>query len=158
MKVYINRLADDDPLTDQFIAGLEELVKKILVDFGYERVEVGIILTLDEHLQKLNRRYRGLDATTDVLAFPLTTEQEAGEPFQAEDETLLLGDVYISLNQAGEQARQDGSSLEYEVALLTVHGVLHLLGYDHDGEEEAKIMKAKEEEILRRFHKGGPAG
>lgn len=151
MNVYINRLANDDPLTDQFIAGLERLVKSILVDFGHERAEVGIILTGDDHLQELNCRYRGLDAPTDVLAFSLAASLDAGEPPPAGDEIVLLGDVYISLNRAGEQARQVGHSLEYEVALLAVHGMLHLLGYDHDAEEEAKIMKAKEEEILRRF-------
>jgi probable rRNA maturation factor len=104
-------------------------------------VDLGIVLADDDHLQELNRDYRGIDAPTDVLAFP------ASEP-DPETGALYLGDVVLSTPRAEEQARAAGHSLEAEVQLLVVHGVLHLLGHDHAGEAEKARMWAAQAEIL----------
>jgi len=101
----------------------------------------------DAYIQGLNQQYRGIDAPTDVLSFAM----QEGEPFPEEGE-LILGDVVISLETARRQASEYGHSLAREVAYLAVHGVLHLLGYDHGGEDDRRVMRNKEEEILARLN------
>lgn len=111
--------------------------------------EVSILLTDDVDMRQLNRDYRGIDAPTDVLAFSMR-EGEDGNVNPS-----LLGDLVVSLETAVRQvSTRDGLSgvcgnLETEVALLTVHGMLHLLGYDHQTQEEAEIMFEKQESIFR---------
>lgn len=100
-----------------------------------------LTLTGDEHLREYNRRYRGLDATTDVLAFA-AQEKPTDQRFQAPPGTEdWLGDIVISLPQARRQAKGAGRSIDDEVRLLAVHGLLHLVGHDHaDPAEEAEMM------------------
>lgn len=113
-----------------------------------EPCEVSVLLTDDVDIRQLNRDYRGIDAPTDVLAFSMR-EGEDGDVNPS-----LLGDLVISLETAARQAStRDGlggvcGNLETETALLTVHGVLHLLGYDHQTQEEAKVMFEKQERIF----------
>jgi probable rRNA maturation factor len=107
--------------------------------------EVSILLTDDEHIKELNREYRGIDEPTDVLAF----SQKEGEPIGCEMNDGLLGDVVISVETAQRQAEERGHSLDEEIDVLLAHGLLHLLGYDHENSEDAKVMFAKQEEILR---------
>jgi probable rRNA maturation factor len=105
---------------------------------GEERAELSVVLTDDAELRDLNRTYRGVDAPTDVLSFP----QREGEGNPAPN---LLGDVVISVPRAVEQAERYGHSTAREVGFLTVHGILHLLGWDHQtAEEEARMMAASE--------------
>ena len=101
--------------------------------------ELTIVLTDDTRLHELNREYLGIDAPTDVLSFPASeTDPETGAPY--------LGDILISLPRAQAQAEVAGHPLESEVQLLVVHGVLHLLGYDHaEPEEKARMWKAQAE-------------
>src|SRR5215207_330484 len=101
--------------------------------------ELSIVLTDDAHLHELNRDYLGVDAPTDVLSFPASeTDPETGARY--------LGDILISIPRAQAQADAAGHPLEAEVQLLVVHGVLHLLGYDHaDTEEKARMWKAQAE-------------
>jgi probable rRNA maturation factor len=108
-------------------------------------IEVSILLTDDEHIKELNRDYRGIDEPTDVLAFA----QMEGEPIGCEMNDGLLGDVVISVETAQRQAEEHGHSLDEEIDVLLAHGLLHLLGYDHENSEDAKVMFAKQEEILR---------
>lgn len=98
-------------------------------------IEVTLLLTDDDQLQSLNKEYRGINQPTDVLSF------EAGEtmPGMKEDDPYL-GDIVISLPMAERQAKQGGHSLKSELQLLTVHGTLHLLGYDHEEPEEKDRM------------------
>lgn len=108
--------------------------------------EVGVIFADDAYIRGLNREYRGIDAATDVLSFALDEGEEpmvSGGP-----EETLLGDIIISLETAGRQAEEFGHSLEREVAYLTVHGMLHLVGYDHEEEEDRTAMRRQEENIL----------
>ncbi|CAB1129621.1 endonuclease involved in 70S ribosomes quality control [Candidatus Hydrogenisulfobacillus filiaventi] len=112
---------------------------------GEEEAEVSVVLTDDAAVQALNREYRGIDRPTDVLSFP----QREGETLGGGEEgAALLGDIVISVERARAQAEEYGHSLERELGFLAVHGVLHLLGWDHaDPEDEARMM-ARTEAIL----------
>jgi probable rRNA maturation factor len=113
-------------------------------------VELSLVITGDQEVQQLNREYRGIDDTTDVLSFPFTAgqhEKETNEFVSPPDGILHLGEVLLSYPQAVKQAREEKHSVEYEMAVLVVHGILHLLGYDHVG-REARHMKAREKTIL----------
>ncbi len=108
--------------------------------------EVAIVISDDESLQELNRRFRGVDAPTDVLAFPDDTR---GPFVGAPGFPRYLGDVVISYPRAREQAEQAGHSVEAELQLLVVHGVLHLLGHDDQSGPERAKMWAAQEAILK---------
>jgi probable rRNA maturation factor len=114
--------------------------------------EMGLVITDSKTVQKLNRTYRGKDQPTDVLAFHMSpdTIQESELRFIGPpDGVRHLGEVVISYPQAVKQAQEQGHSVAEELALLIVHGVLHLLGYDHELPEEEQQMKARENEILK---------
>jgi probable rRNA maturation factor len=105
------------------------------------QVDLTVVLTDDDQIQALNRQFRGVDAPTDVLAFP-------GGEQDPDTDALYVGDVVISSTRANQQAETGGHSLEAEMQLLVVHGVLHLLGYDHASEEERTAMWAAQAQIL----------
>ena len=112
--------------------------------------EVSVSFVDNEQIHELNAKYRNIDAPTDVLSFPLG---ENGE-YDRNEETgaMMLGDIVISLPKAVEQAERYGHSFQREVGFLTVHSMLHLLGYDHEGEKlEALRMREKEEIIMKRL-------
>ena len=111
------------------------------------RYQVAITVVDDERIRALNREHRGIDAVTDVLSFPLVDADTAGFVLPG-DEPTHLGDVVIALGRTREQAAEYGHSVEREIAYLTVHGVLHLLGYDHEDAEEQVHMRTREEEVL----------
>jgi probable rRNA maturation factor len=106
---------------------------------------LSVVITDDDEVHELNRTYRQVDRPTDVLAFAAYE----GDPFvEPEEATPYLGDVIISYPRAAEQAVSHGHSVRQELALLIVHGTLHLLGYDHAQEEETRRMWARQEAIL----------
>lgn len=126
---------------------------------GLEAFDVQIVLADNAFIHQLNREYRGVDAPTDVLSFPandlvqsLADELLDGfEPEMSEDgEAIFLGDIYISVDRAQEQAAEYGNTVEEELCFLTVHGMLHLMGYDHMEPEEEKVMRQKQREALGR--------
>ena len=108
--------------------------------------EVSLVITDSGTVQRLNRDYRGVDEPTDVLAFSMSPEE--ADFILPPDNVLRLGEVVISYPRAAEQAREQGHSPGRELALLVIHGMLHLLGYDHDKPEEGKKMRAREKELL----------
>ncbi|MDA8441143.1 MAG: rRNA maturation RNase YbeY [Peptococcaceae bacterium] len=110
--------------------------------------EASIVLIDDAHIQELNKSYRAMDCATDVLSFALMESNEAEPQILGLDEDHLLGDVFISLETAQRQAIEYGHSLTREIVFLAVHGMLHLLGYDHQIESDTLIMRQKEEEIM----------
>ena len=114
-----------------------------LNNLGQHQAELSLLLTDDATVQDLNRTYRGVDKTTDVLSF---SQREGDKPDQWDN---LLGDIIISIEQARRQAEEYGHSMAREVGFLTVHGVLHLLGWDHEAADAERRMMAKTEEILR---------
>ena len=142
-------------LEEGWIARLEELLRLAGEAEGIGDGEVALTFVDEERIRELNREYRGIDRPTDVLSFALN--EDGGEPDIVFDEledgdpvSGMLGDIVISLERAKAQSEEYGHSLEREIGFLFVHGFLHLLGYDHQTEEEEKIMFGKQEEILRR--------
>jgi probable rRNA maturation factor len=126
---------------------LERSARAILSDVGEMSAELGILFVGDQRMRGLNRRYRGKDRTTDVLAFAM---REAARPQVSCIMPDMLGDVVISIPTARRQAKEAGRSLDEELACLLVHGILHLCGYDHErGEKEARRMHRRERMILR---------
>lgn len=116
----------------------------------FPQTEVDITLVDDAAIHELNRTYRGIDRPTDVLSFALDEGEE--EPEVDDDEIEhLLGDVIISAPTAVRQGEEYGHGLEREMTYLAVHGMLHLLGYDHMEEKDKLIMRKREEEVLRRL-------
>jgi len=114
------------------------------------QTEVDITLVDDAAIHELNRTYRGIDRPTDVLSFALDEGED--EPEVDDDEIEhLLGDVIISAPTAVRQGEEYGHGLEREMTYLAVHGMLHLLGYDHMEEKDKLIMRKREEEVLRRL-------
>ena len=112
-----------------------------------ERSEISVTFVSLEEIHELNREYRQVDSPTDVLSFPqfddLDDLPEEGE--------IMLGDVVICSDRAKEQAEEFGHSFEREIIYLFVHSVLHLLGYDHMDEDENRIMRRREEEVMERI-------
>jgi len=140
--VYENESArETDP--DLF----DKVAASAFSQLGLKPVEAEIsLLTVDDQaIQEINRDYRGIDKVTDVLSFP----QEEDAPALIEKTPLLLGDIVICLPRACEQAAEYGHSLERELGFLFAHGLLHLLGYDHEQESEAEQMFALQEQILQ---------
>ena len=117
--------------------------------------EVSLVFTDSETVKQLNRDYRGVDEPTDVLAFYMLPQKEADSSFALPpDGVTRLGEVIISYPQAIEQAKEQGHSPERELALLVIHGILHLLGYDHEEPEEEAKMRTREKEILEKCSPG----
>lgn len=113
--------------------------------YGVEQAELSITLTDDEHIHALNKQYRGVDRATDVLSFAF---RESDEPEVIGADFDILGDVIISLERATAQAEEFGHSFKREVIFLEVHGLLHLLGYDHIEEDERLEMEAEQKFIM----------
>jgi len=113
--------------------------------------EVGLVFTDSETVKQLNRDYRGVDEPTDVLAFYMLSQKEADSTFALPpDGVTRLGEVIISYPQAVEQAKEQGHAIEKELALLVIHGILHLLSYDHEEPEEESKMRKRERELLEK--------
>lgn len=131
-----------------YLALVRSVAGRCLVVDGLTGVyQLSITIVEDERIRELNVEHRGLDEVTDVLSFPLQTEDPASFVLPPSAPTYL-GDVVLAFGRASEQADEYEHSLERELAYLTVHGILHLLGYDHEVEDEREAMRIREEEIL----------
>ena len=127
---------------DEFYSDIEKAIVTVLkTEQHSENVEVSLTFVTNELIRELNRDYRGMDHETDVLSFPI-------DDFFEVDGPLLLGDIVISVEKALEQAQDFGHSLKREILYLTVHSMLHLLGYDHMEESDAVLMRASEKKIM----------
>ena len=131
---------------------LKELdtVKKLL-EFAITYTKVGnvvfnVIIVDNDYIHKLNKEYRGIDRVTDVISFALEDNLDIKY-----DDFRLLGDIYISIDKARSQAIEYGHSFLRELCFLSIHGLLHLLGYDHMEKEDEKVMFGLQEEILDAF-------
>lgn len=154
---YIPVTADIPGVGDERKAFIRKVIRTALAAEGVDfPCEVDVLLTNDAHIHELNREQRGIDRPTDVLSFPAFDLQPGAlpEPADADPGSGLvpLGDMVVSLERAAAQAKEYGHSNRRELAYLTVHSVLHLLGYDHldEGPQKAQ-MRAKEEEILEKL-------
>lgn len=138
----------DDNMTEN--KAVENIIEKVCAEVG--RVygltsgeELSILLCSNEKIHELNREYRQIDRPTDVLSFALNE----GEDYEdSEEESQLLGDLIISLERTAEQAEEYGHSFERELAYLTTHGCLHILGYDHMTDEDKAEMRKEEKFVL----------
>ena len=150
-----DKILIDDALKSRLVAGLNAAAR---LHGLTEQTEVDITIVDDEEIHRLNREYRNVDRPTDVLSFALDEGGEDEPELLDAPEEHLLGDIIISAETAQRQGEEFGHgltrevvylALTREVVYLAVHGLLHLLGYDHMTEEDKVIMRAKEEEALR---------
>jgi len=117
--------------------------------------EVSLVFADAETVQRLNRDYRGVDEATDVLAFSMLPQKEGDSSFVLPPDGIThVGEVIVCYPWAVEQAKEEGHSVDKEVALLIIHGILHLLGYDHEKTEEEAKMRAREKELLEEIAQG----
>ena len=149
----MNVMISNYPEELEFPADIEKNVRaaaeKVGELYGVENGEVSVTLTNNEYIHTLNKQYRGIDRPTDVLSFALN---ESEEP-EVEDgpDVNVLGDLVISVERAKEQAADYGHSVKREIAFLTVHGMLHLLGYDHMEEEDRIEMEAEQRFVMEKL-------
>jgi probable rRNA maturation factor len=135
-----------------------------------EEAELSVIFVDEQAITDLNERFLGSSGATDVLAFPMDDDvvlggrqpdqggRGPGSPAEPGDPPVVLGDVVVCPRVAQQQAVDHGHDLDDEVALLVVHGVLHLLNYDHAEDRESAAMKSRERELLERFREREPGG
>ena len=143
-----------DNRTDFEISGeiMEAVEKACLETLKYEEFdedcEISLSFVTNEEIHQINRQFRNVDAPTDVLSFPQLTFEEGEEADVNENGEIVLGDIIISVERAKEQAEEYGHGLKREIAFLTVHSMLHLLGYDHMEKDEEEDMFRRQNEIL----------
>ncbi len=113
-----------------------------------EDCEISLSIVTNDEIQDINKQFRGIDSPTDVLSFPQLTYEEGEEADVNENGEIVLGDIIISIDRAKEQAEEYGHSLKREMAFLTVHSMLHLMGYDHMEKDEEEEMFRRQKEIL----------
>ena len=142
------KMAEEEKGIQDFPFPLEETIEKVLVTALFcencpFEAEVNILVTDGEGIKKYNEEYRGIEKETDVLSFPGVDYENPGE--------LLLGDIILCRDRVFSQAEEYGHSVLREFAFLLVHSILHLLGYDHMEEEDEKIMKRHQDEIMEKL-------
>ena len=141
-------LSDETGQAAIYLGLLRAVAERAVATQGLEGAhQLAITVVSDARIRELNRAHRGVDQVTDVLSFPLQ-DGEAGAFVLPGGAPTHLGDVVIAFGRAAEQAEAYGHALEREIAYLAVHGVLHLLGFDDETDQERAAMRAREEEIL----------
>lgn len=154
-----NKIEYDDKMQQLLNNVIEYTLREELV---LKEFEISIILVDNEAIRQLNKDFRNIDTSTDVLSFPMLdfnngkVYKEVYREFEfddtyLDDNMLILGDMALSLEKAYEQSKEYDHSFNREIAYLTVHSMLHLLGYDHIKVKEKSIMRKREEEILAKF-------
>ncbi len=142
MEIYYDDRQDDIKISEEIKALIEKSVAAVLkVEELDENVEVSVSFVGDEEIRELNRDYRGVDKSTDVLSFPIDDEFIL--------DNRILGDVIINTRRVMEQAEELGHSNEREFSYLTVHSILHLLGYDHMEDEDKRQMREREKLAMK---------
>ena len=145
----INILVDEGLEVELDTGWLESVARKVLAAENVgAKTEMGLVISSDERVQQLNRDYRGKDEPTDVLAFSAREEADDSPFIPPPDGILHLGEVIISYPQAEIQAEEHGHPLKKELAILLIHGLLHLLGYDHEKTDARRKMRSREKELL----------
>ncbi len=150
---YIREIRLDDrqdkiKVSEDLLEKIHDIIVETLHYEGYDdNYEVSLSFVDNEEIHELNKEFRGVDRATDVLSFPLLTDE-----FDVEIEEESLGDIVISLERALEQSEEYNHSFEREVCFLVCHSMFHLLGYDHDTEENTKDMRKREEDVLNKLN------
>lgn len=161
--IYIENSQDKVEVNKELENTIESIIDYALkeeeVNIDYE---VSVIFVDNEEIKEINMENRGIDKETDVLSFPMLEYSDGKvfkemykgykfSPIYLDDGKLVLGDIVLSLEKALEQSEEYEHSFLREACYLTIHSVLHLLGYDHMEEEEKLVMRKREEEILSKF-------
>ncbi|ADQ04628.1 protein of unknown function UPF0054 [Caldicellulosiruptor owensensis OL] len=151
MKIFIQNQQDKVDVAEHISKIIEASVANTIKIFlQEENFEVSVLIVDNNLIKELNRKYRNINKETDVLSFPIFEFKngQLQEDIVIVEDEIPLGDIVISIEKALQQAEEFGHSLEREVAYLTVHSVLHLLGFDHIEEDDRKVMRKYEEQIL----------
>lgn len=153
-RVLLENNQEEIEISEEIKDLIEKCVTKALEyeECNFE-AEVSVLVVGEDEIRELNREHRGKDAVTDVLSFPILEFDEDANildyDYDFDDELVLLGDIVICAKRAEEQAKEFGHSFIREIAFLTVHSMLHLLGYDHEhSDDEEQLMFKKQKEIL----------
>ena len=144
MEIEVFNETEEDLSKD--IMELKDFLYKVAKDEKLDNIIYNVIIIDNDRIQKINKEYRGKDMPTDVITFAL----EDDKTFNRTD-IRVLGDIYISIDKVRSQALEYGHSFKRELYFLSIHGFLHLLGYDHMKEEEEKVMFKKQKEVLLRY-------
>jgi probable rRNA maturation factor len=161
--IYIDDRQDIIKIDEDIIKNINRVIQYALEEEEVKvDTQISVVFVDNQSIRDINREQRGIDKATDVLSFPMLDYAEnkvykelyVDYKFRSEDldeGELVLGDIVLSLEKALEQSEEYGHSFMREVCYLTVHSVLHLLGYDHMKDDEKDIMRSREEEILEKF-------
>lgn len=145
LKVYTENLCDA-PITEYTLRQMKRVIRETVAEqYPDHKFEVNLTVCDNGFIREINREYRDIDRETDVLSFPMMD-------FDTPDTTVMLGDIIISYEKAVSQAEEYGHSLKRELCFLCCHSALHLLGYDHETDDERTEMEAKQKEILERLN------
>ena len=128
------------------IENINDFLNFVIKKENLENCLFNVIIVDNDYIHKLNKEYRGIDRPTDVISFALEDEVD-----DVKLDFRVLGDIYISLDKTNEQAKLYNHSFLRELSFLTIHGLLHLLGYDHMVKEDEEIMFKKQDELLNEF-------
>lgn len=152
LEVFMENTQEAYPVDDALQQLIERVIQKALEYEGFDKpAEVSVLLVDDTQIQEINNEFRQLDKPTDVLSFPMLdfsggrVIDNVGDSYLG---TVVLGDIVVSLERASAQAEEYGHSFSREVGFLVCHSVLHLLGYDHETEDDRAVMRQKEEAVL----------
>lgn len=131
---------------DAYIKDIENILKLGLKHMNIKDSYISVVIVDKDRIHEINKTYRNVDKVTDVISFAFE-DNEGITP----DGLRILGEIYLCMDKAKEQAVEYGHSNKREICYLVIHGLLHLLGYDHENEEDKKKMRTKEEEILELY-------
>lgn len=146
MELQIDDRQDKVKIEEDVKDAVERVVSECLKLEGLStNYEISVSFVDNEEIKELNKEYRGIDRPTDVLSFPMEDDETS------QDYTPILGDIVISAEKALQQSVEFGHSFKREVAYLTAHSMFHLMGYDHETEEEKLVMRQKEKEVMKRL-------
>ncbi|MED3725372.1 rRNA maturation RNase YbeY [Priestia filamentosa] len=151
MTLAVDFIDETGNITEEQEIKIHELLKLAAQMEEVSNAELSLTFVDNDAIQDINREYRGKDKPTDVISFAMEEMGEGELEIVGEDLPRALGDIIISIPKAEEQAEEYGHSFMRELGFLAVHGFLHLLGYDHETEEEEKEMFTRQTEILERY-------
>lgn len=149
MKVIISNYPEELSFPAEIEENVRAAAEKVGELYGVENGEVSVTLTNNDYIHQLNRKYRQIDRPTDVLSFALNESEEPD--IENGPDINVLGDIILSVERAEEQAADYGHSLRREIAFLTVHGMLHLLGYDHVEEADRLEMEKEQRYVMEQL-------
>ena len=149
MKVIISNYPEELSFPAEIEENVRAAAEKVGELYGVENGEVSVTLTNNDYIHQLNRKYRQIDRPTDVLSFALNESEEPD--IENGPDINVLGDIILSVERAEEQAADYGHSLRREIAFLTVHGMLHLLGYDHIEEADRLEMEKEQRYVMEQL-------